>query len=199
MKRDFNEVKLFLRDNIKVVVIVTIAAFGLGYMGYGWYASNAEFAGLMDKMMDQVASGLEGEEGISLCIGIFLNNLKAATYAVVMGIIPFIFIPFFNIATNGLVTGAVISSASIVSGKSAAELFVLGILPHGIFEIPALVISISLGIVLCREVSKGLLRKPHLKLGILIEKIAKTFVLLVLPLLVVAALVESFITPMLMQ
>ena len=198
MKQDIREATSFIRTNKKVLGIVAFLFVGLGIWAYFQYIESSEYAKLFDSLIKEALGGLGGEEGFALAVSIFLNNIKASVYGVIMGIIPFIFVPGISIATNGMLTGAAVAAASVATGESGLKLLCLGILPHGIFELPALLISITLGIVLCRELTRTLLRKPHMKLNQVLEKIAKTYVLLVLPLLVVAALVESFITPMLL-
>ncbi len=67
------------------------------------------------------------------------------------------------------------------------------ILPHGIFEIPAFIISGALGVLLAQSLIAewygGADTAPEA------NKLALLFVTFVLPLITVAAFVESFITP----
>jgi len=77
---------------------------------------------------------------------------------------------------------------------------VYGILPHGIFEIPALILAsaaiLYIGVVLVTP-------RPQRTLGeVLIEAIAdwtKIGIGLVLPLLTIAAIIETWVTPMLLS
>jgi stage II sporulation protein M len=76
---------------------------------------------------------------------------------------------------------------------------VFGILPHGIFEIPALILAsaaiLYIGIILVTP-------RPQLTLGeVLIEAIAdwtRIGLGLVLPLLTIAAIIETWVTPVLL-
>ena len=77
--------------------------------------------------------------------------------------------------------------------------YLMAILPHGIFEIPALLLGISMGILLCRELTRKILGTNKMPVLERIKGIINTFVVLVVPLLIVAALIESFITPSLMM
>jgi len=85
-------------------------------------------------------------------------------------------------------------------GISPLKLALFGILPHGIFEIPALILSsaavLYIGIALVTP-------RSHLTLGeVLIDAIAdwaKIGVGLVLPLLTIAAALETWVTPVLLH
>ena len=79
---------------------------------------------------------------------LFLNNLKACVIAMVIGFIPFLFLPVFVLGVNAAVMGAV-ASMYRMTGMSVAGMYLFGILPHGIFELPAILLSISMGIYLC--------------------------------------------------
>ncbi|MCQ2550685.1 MAG: stage II sporulation protein M [Clostridia bacterium] len=198
MKTDLREAFGFLKEYSKVVRVAVILFLALGFLAALQYGANEQYAHLFDQLIDNAVGGIAGLKGASLLKAIFLNNLKASTMAVTIGIVPFIFIPGFNIASNGAVTGAAIMKASTSLGVGPGHLLIFGILPHGIFEIPALVIAASLGIILCREVTRGLLRKPHKRLNELLEEEARCFILMVVPLLILAAVVETYITPMLL-
>ena len=73
---------------------------------------------------------------------IFYNNASSAFVALFAGMI-FAFVPFFNILLNGVLLGYVVSRASEVSTVSD---ILLRLLPHGVFELPAIFIAVGLGI-----------------------------------------------------
>ncbi len=75
--------------------------------------------------------------------------------------------------------------------------FLVGILPHGIFEIPALLIAGGLGLLLAEELYHEL--KGRGDAAQMAETLGRTFLLIVIPLLAVAAIIESFITPQLLN
>ena len=114
---------------------------------------------------------------------IFFNNLRASFFAIVLGIMLAIPTIFF-IITNGYLLGFV--SRYAASGES---LFVLWkLLPHGIFEIPAVMVSLGVGI----KIGTDVLRKDRAKL--LPEDFnsaLKLFLLVIIPLLLVAAIIEG--------
>jgi stage II sporulation protein M len=71
------------------------------------------------------------------------------------------------------------------------------ILPHGIFEIPGFIIAGALGIML----SQSLVNEYYGAGDAASEArlLARHFMLLVIPLILIAAMVEAFITPQVIQ
>ena len=100
---------------------------------------------------------------------------------------------------NTAVIGVVLAVVAFL-GYSPLQVTLLGILPHGIFEIPALILSsaavLHIGIALVTP-------RVQQTLGeVLIESIAdwlKIGLGLVLPLLTIAAVIETWVTPLLLS
>ena len=74
-----------------------------------------------------------------------------------------------------------------------------GILPHGIFELPALVISLACGIYLCSRINQYVRKNTRGMMAPTLKNIVRVLTLTVLPLLAVAAAVEAYVTPAVMQ
>ena len=85
---------------------------------------------------------------------------------------------------NGYLVGFV---SSVVSEKESI-LSLWRLLPHGIFEIPAILISAGLGIKLGTFIFQ---KNKKETLKELVLKSLKTFFFVIVPLLIVAALIES--------
>lgn len=108
------------------------------------------------------------------------NNLYASFFGMALGILLGV-VPMINAVVNGFVLGF----ASKISVAEAGIFSLLRILPHGIFELPALFISLGVGVRMGSILfSKDDFRKTFINS-------MKTFVLVVIPLLVVAAIIES--------
>ena len=75
--------------------------------------------------------------------------------------------------------------------------YLLGILPHGIFELTALILSAAMGLYLCSTVTNALRKKQTGVLRPALHRCCQILYLWVLPLLFIAALVETYITPIL--
>jgi stage II sporulation protein M len=129
-----------------------------------------------------------------LLIVIFLNNaikaLVAMVLGIALGILPLLFICF-----NGYLMGLVVAAL----GPTTSPLVIIaGLLPHGIIEIPVILLSSAMGVAIGFESFKWLVKresavKSRLRwcLGIYL----KWFVLALL----VAAIIEVFLTPLLVS
>jgi stage II sporulation protein M len=124
-----------------------------------------------------------------LAVAIFLNN-SAKTLAMILlgtfaGLVPLIFL-----LVNGYVLGLVFH-ASLESRGALA--FLLAIAPHGVFELPAILLGTSVGLRLGAKAIKRFLGKDEKRGGELACGL-RFFAAVILPLLFVAALIEAFVT-----
>lgn len=124
------------------------------------------------------------------------NNITACVVAIALGLIPFLFLTLFVLFWNAVIIGALIGVWT-ASGMSAGAL-AAGLLPHGIFEIPAMILSFALGFTLCRKISARICRRRNARPLLAIRNTLMLFALVVLPLLAVAAALECWVTPELM-
>ena len=140
------------------------------------------------------AGAIDGDGNIS-ALGIFINNLRACANITVMGLVPFLFIPYVSVMMNGMLVGAVLG---IVSGSFSQTViyFVTLILPHGIFEIPAVALSGAMGTSLCILISAKIFgRKREERILTRAVMTARTFFVMVLHLVAVAAVIEGIVLP----
>jgi stage II sporulation protein M len=120
-----------------------------------------------------------------LFVEIFLNNVGVATMAYALGVL-FGIVPAIIVAFNGLMLGVFITYF-VRSGVISLRKAILGILPHGIVEIPAILLAATSGVLLY----EALLRNRGDKMAIESLKLYA----LSLAMLLVAAFIEAFITP----
>ncbi|MFA5259318.1 MAG: stage II sporulation protein M [Candidatus Pacearchaeota archaeon] len=118
-----------------------------------------------------------GLNGVELILFIINNNMTSSFYGLILGII-FGIIPLGVIVMNGYLLGFV-ANKSVASG---GILILWKLFPHGIFEIPAVMISIGLGIKLGISLIKNTMlfynpkiKKPALY-SLMIASIALTLV-----------------------
>ena len=91
-------------------------------------------------LLEKLALGFEGIGVFEMILKIFLNNLQASFLSVALGVVLGLF-PLGGLITNGYVLGFVANMAVAEGG-----VFVLWrLLPHGVFELPAVIISMGLG------------------------------------------------------
>ncbi len=141
-----------------------------------------------------------GEKGWRLFAGIFLNNAVSTLITVLIGIVPFLFLPLANPVLNGGVIG-LLAAVSKQAGMPLVRFFLVGIAPHGIIELAAVLYATGLGLSLTLEIIRKILvpspgESPSFPR--LIVHALRSWATIVLPLLLAAALVETFITPLLL-
>lgn len=122
---------------------------------------------------------------------IILNNALKAFLTILLGFF-FGLIPILFISGNGYFLGLLIS---LTRSRMTTGEIVLRILPHGLFEIPAFILAgafgLWLGIKFIRKLRYGEEFKPFLSFSL------KKYCMIVLPLLLISALIETFVTPLL--
>ena len=130
---------------------------------------------------------------------IWSHNLRAVGVIFILGLFTFGVLGALIFLLNTGVIGAVLALEGAM-GISPVKLLIFGILPHGLFEIPALILSsaavLYIGIALVTPRSQRTLGE------VLIEAIAdwaKIGIGLVLPLLTIAAVLETWVTPVLLH
>jgi len=161
-----------------------ILFFGVGILGYIFPVF---FEKQILEMVTELIKQTENLGGLELIRFIFINNLKSGFFAMIFGIFLGI-VPFVVAVMNGYVLGFVANKIVAIEG-----IFVLWrLLPHGIFEIPAIMISIGLGLRLglFLFVSKNKTWKEFKKW--LVDSL-RVFVFIVIPLLVIACIIEGIL------
>lgn len=174
--------------------LILTAAFSVYF-----YANAQEAQHVMELYMPTVNSIMDEDGSLSL-IGLLRNNIFACAICVGMGLVPFLFLPVWAIISNAMIIGALLGLGASTGAMSPMKAIVFGLLPHGVFELTGFFLSMAMGIYLCRILTLKVLRKAaDEKMLPLLNHIAKTFVLVVIPLLLAAALIEYGVTPHLMK
>ena len=109
---------------------------------------------LLAGFRDQVAGEILSDTSGVLFLKIFLNNLVACI-ALFLGGASFGLLPLLVLASNGLVIGGIIET---IRGEKGTGFILAAILPHGVLEIPAFLISAGLGFLLAEALGRELLR-----------------------------------------
>lgn len=139
-------------------------------------------------------SGIVRDDGSFSALALFGNNLRAMVLSTLYGFIPFLYLPALSMGVNAILLGMVASS---VNGQWL--LLAADILPHGIFELPALCLSLAAGLCLCQNINRYIRKNEKGFMKPLLLNILRVTGLVVIPLLVVAAIMESYVTPAVMQ
>lgn len=128
-----------------------------------------------------------------MMLAIFVNNLFASAMALLLGV-GFGIVPLIVVVVNGLVVGLVVHQAILVAG---AAFVIVAILPHGIIELPTVLVCVGVGFRLGHLMIKTLMGMEADLEGEL--RAALRLLRWVVLFLFIAAAIETFITPVLIQ
>ena len=177
---------------------LTVCAVAFAVLSVGSFAAGLLMPEVSEKIyriMSESAqsAGLQNEAGGINVLALFLHNLRSMVFTVLYGVIPFFYLPALLLGLNAFSLGFV--GAYCVRHGMSVFAYLAGVLPHGVFELSALVLGICCGFYLCDAVTRRLRLKAK---GIVLEaiyRIGQLLILHVTPLLLIAAFVEAYITP----
>ncbi len=141
---------------------------------------------LYNQIMNFLTDLLEKTQNMSqleLTRFIILNNLQSTLFGIFFGIFLGIF-PVISAISNGYILGFV----SYLSMDSSGIISLWRIFPHGIFELPAVFISLGIGIKLGTFVFQK--KKMESLKNYLINSL-RTFFFVIVPLIVIAGIIEG--------
>ena len=143
------------------------------------------------------ASGVVDQTGDISVFGLLVNNWTSMLFSAPYGFIPFLFLPGVSLLANGALLG-MMGAWYQINGVSLGA-FLAGILPHGVCELPALVLSIACGMYLCRNMCRlAVGSEDRIPMVELLSDLLRVLILLVMPLTVAAAFLECYVTPVVM-
>ena len=143
------------------------------------------------------SSGIVQEDGSFSVLALLGSNVRAMVLSALYGFIPFLYLTALALGMNAIILG--IFAAYFVNTGTSLLVYFAGILPHGIFELPALVLSLAAGLCLCQNINHYIRKNEKGVMKPLMLNLLRVICLLVLPLLVVAAVMECYVTPQVMQ
>lgn len=139
----------FIKDlgTIRKALLLAVVLFILGGVA-GWIGT-----GSLQELLNEQLKGLSRISGDlresshpqwSFFVFIFLNNSIKSVVIIYLGAL-FGLLPAFFLLVNGAVIGYLIH-LSAIEGQDLFTLIVKGLLPHGIIEIPAIIIACAFGL-----------------------------------------------------
>lgn len=196
LRREWNALRAFwyqeFRYDFRDSAIAFLILVVIGYLAARFLPLIQDWlTDLMTELMAQ--EGLVTADGSLSASGLLASNLQACLTACLYGLIPFLYLPALALGLNAMLLGGL--AALIQAQGSPLFLYLAAVLPHGIFEIPALCLAFSLGLRLCAELTKICRKREHQPFSSIAASSGRVFVFCVLPLLAAAACVEAWITP----
>ena len=173
--------------------MASIGFFTLGALGGGlaiiFYPETAQ---QLQELLKQFAKMFQGMSKLQLISAIFLNNSLKTLVVILLG--PLLGLaPVIFLIINGAILGAVIPIAVESKGLGSA---LMAIIPHGILELPAIFLGASIGIRLGAHPFLRLAGKADTTLLSELGRGLRLFATVILPLLLLAAVIEVFVTPL---
>ena len=123
---------------LRYLTLVTIATFVVSAL-YGYLTAPEEAEGLNVFEVYRVVIDKDPTL-ISFALIIFLNNVKVAILSIILG--PTLIVPIAIMAFNGVIIGQAVA-VNAAQGMPLTDILLL-ILPHGVIELTAFVLSLSL-------------------------------------------------------
>lgn len=196
-----------LRDltaHLKEMKHYVIAALGTFLVGiYLGYAESEQFLFFLQGQAERLREVVEGVQRMNhtpwmMFLFIFFNNIMVSLMMVFTGSF-FGFMPLFALISNGMLIGFLAEQAVPDIGWST---FILSVVPHGIIEIPAVILACAYGLKFGVLAAKTLVflpsasrRSVYGKQFLRVLKLTIPLSLILFILLLAAALIESFLTP----
>lgn len=202
-----HELPLTLRQLRQPMMITVALALITGIVSYMWVVQYVPAQlGLTPERTNTirtlVADNLTNLDELSQRLPaplLFFHNARTTVVFLLLGLVSFSTLGLTLFIANIALVGGVMGAASLV-GFSPVLAFAAGILPHGIFELTAIFLATA---AMLRVGAQLVTPQTEKSLGeILLLSLAdwfRIFIAVVLPLLAVAALIEIYVTPLLIK
>jgi stage II sporulation protein M len=177
----------FMKPYIYIACFLFLISSFVGYLTP--YQYQQEIA----KKLLTYFSPLQSSTQLQVFIKIFLNNYLSTLLTVLLGLL-FCIGPVLFLIINGFTIGNLISFAS---SKVSIYKVGLAIIPHGIFEIPAVLIAASYGLWWGVKNYRKFRYKDSFRDDFSLP--IKRYTNIVIPLLFIGAFVEAYITPFIIR
>ncbi len=175
--------------------IAAVAVFTLSFAaGVLISVKNPDASEKLLEMLKDTLGSITALNPFERMLEIFKNNVRTSFIALLGGLVVGI-IPFFIVVINGAVLGILVE---LFLRRQGVFFVIAGILPHGIIELPMVLISVGIGFRLGHFAYLSItLQKTMHELLYELKHGVFFYIKIVVPLLLLAALIESYVTPLL--
>lgn len=193
-----------LRQPLLVVIVLGLLA---GIVSYGWVITNvpAYIELSPERVADFrtfIADNLNNLDSLGERLPapmLFYHNARTTVVFLLLGLVSFGTLGLTLFIGNIALVGGVLGAAHLV-GYSPLLAFGAGILPHGVFELTAIFLATA---AMLKVGAQLVTPQPDKSLGetilVSLADWSRIFIGIVLPLLAIAAVVEIYLTPLLIQ
>lgn len=167
------------RKSIYAIILIFVLFVLIGF----FVPVSGDISKMLVDYLKELVNKTEGFGTFRLIWFIFLNNVQSGFAGMIFGFFLGIF-PVIVAVFNGFILGFV--SGMAVQQKGGEVLLTL--VPHGIFELPAIFISLGLGL---KFGSFLFNKKPSEKFKEYLWESIRVFIFVIVPLLIIAAIIEG--------
>lgn len=193
------EKKKEIIDTYLKCLIVFISLFVLSMVIVKLFVTIEDIESLFKNLIKDGESRNSLEDGKTI-LDFWIHNSIANLIWILLGFIPFLYISRIGIFFNSILMGTVCGMLSVVENKGLLICFIYGYGAHGIIENLANVLGFTVGILICRNLTKII--KKKIDIHSVLEKL-KLYILiycsLIIPILLVAAILEAKVTPIILN
>jgi uncharacterized membrane protein SpoIIM required for sporulation len=223
LKKEYINSWKFIKESKYFIWSIIFIFFAFSFIGYFFPVSDS-FSDSILKFLEELIKKTEGMSPGQLILFIFFNNIQSSFMGLVLGV----FLGFFSILF-ALFNGYILGFVAVRSVDIGGPFILLQLLPHGIFELPAIFLSLGLGLQLglwlifeplkyywkknklisflfllfylpamivslySDKVFRNKIKKAFEIFSTNFEKSLKVFILIILPLLILAAIIEGLL------
>ncbi len=192
-----------MRRILPAVLTLTVIAGLSMWLGYDWIMVNVSqvIAKASPERLQKIEAGIRQMPDLSNLQGsinapfLFMNNTRAVAAIFLAGLVSFGVLGILLYMVNIGVIGGLFALFQLL-GMNPVPMFLAGVVPHGIFEIPALMIGSAVVLYMGASIVTPQTGKSMGE--VILELLAdwvKIFLGVVVPLLAIAAVIEAYITP----
>jgi len=182
LKREYKDSWDYIKESRNFIYSIIGVFFAFALIGF-FVPASEDLTKIILEFIEKLLEQTKDMSQLELIRFIFVNNLQSSFFGLIFGVALGIF-PVLATVANGYILGFV-GKMSFESGG----IFVLWrILPHGIFELPAIFISLGLGL----KLGSFIFRKEKGKFfRRCFWNSLRVFLFVVIPLLIIAAIIEG--------
>lgn len=184
IKEEYSKSWKYIKESKNFIYSAIVLFCMFVFIGFLFPAPTNIIEPLLNYLKELIAQ-TQGMNTTELISFIFFNNLQSSFFGIIFGVIFGIF-PILVTIANGYILGFVGS----LSVQAEGWMVLFRLLPHGIFELPAAFISFGLGI----KFGTFMFKKNKLKsFNSFFVNSLRVFLLIVVPLLILAAIIEGML------
>ena len=182
LKKEYIESWNYIKES-KNFIYVAIAIFFASFILAFFVQPSEALLSYILEFIEELLGKTQGMSAIELMGFIFFNNLQSSFFGMIFGMVLGVF-PVLAAIANGYVLGFVSSFSVVEQGASS----LLRLLPHGIFELPAIFISLGLGLKLGSFIFE---KNKYESFRNFFRNSLRVFLFIIIPLLIIAAIIEG--------